>query len=718
MLICNLRNINVLNLKLKTIMKMLKKRSVVPYILNVLGLTVPFYFSSCGNNATFVQDKVSNEYVHTIPGNPYLPLWEHLPDGEPRVFEDPDCPGKYRVYVYGSHDVIYNAYCGLDIRSWSAPVEDLTQWRDEGPVFTFRNGKEWDIMYAPDLVEIVGKDGKKVYYLYPNCRGWLREGMIAKSDRPDGPFVPVNLSEDKIGELKPGSCMGFDPAVYIEYVTDENDPDYEIGFRAYGYWGFQKSHAAQLDQKTMYSVRPGEEVKEFFIPSSDGYGNIRDPKGTKYPQVYEGEDLGAFNFFEASSIRKVGNKYLFIYSGHSGPEYGVPSSNSTLRYVYGDTPLGPWKNGGILVDNRGIVPNKDGSKFDLTSPGHNTHGSIVQINDQWYVFYHRAPRGYGYARQPLVAPITIEYDEKPVAEGGKVIITGYDPYTKDNKLTAKVNSGDEYTGAELTSEGFHIYGLDPYRYYSAGYACYFSDYSGLQDSWDVWDNSMIIANVKHNDIVGFKYFGFAGLDRETKGLLPFEGAKPGNETKLNVFLTPKTDKSFKVNVWLDGPWGNETWKGTKIGEIIVPANSASEITKFQLDVASYVEGSDKKRALYLVAEGDTASALCDYVGIGFSSKDKDIKYPYVPKVSINIDNKPIGLPEIPARADNFNGITDFNTYIVYVGNSSTVPTIDASSECDDVSIDIKQAKSLSEESVVTFTYNGVEKHYIIRFVNK
>ena len=26
----------------------------------------------------------------------YLPLWEHLPDGEPRVFEDPDNPGQYR----------------------------------------------------------------------------------------------------------------------------------------------------------------------------------------------------------------------------------------------------------------------------------------------------------------------------------------------------------------------------------------------------------------------------------------------------------------------------------------------------------------------------------------------------------------------------------------------------------------------------------------------
>ena len=48
--------------------------------------------------------------------NPYLPLWEHLPDGEPRVFEDPDHPGKYRAYIIGSHDVTYTAYCGPDIR--------------------------------------------------------------------------------------------------------------------------------------------------------------------------------------------------------------------------------------------------------------------------------------------------------------------------------------------------------------------------------------------------------------------------------------------------------------------------------------------------------------------------------------------------------------------------------------------------------------------------
>ena len=51
------------------------------------------------------------QFVHRVGGNPYLPLWEHLPDGEPRVFVDPDNPGKYRVYIIGSHDVRFGRYC-------------------------------------------------------------------------------------------------------------------------------------------------------------------------------------------------------------------------------------------------------------------------------------------------------------------------------------------------------------------------------------------------------------------------------------------------------------------------------------------------------------------------------------------------------------------------------------------------------------------------------
>ena len=143
--------------------------------------------------------------------NPYLPLWEHLPDGEPRVFEDPDNPGKLRAYIIGSHDTSYDKYCGLDIRMWSAPVEDLSQWRDEGPLFSHYVNGQWDIMYAPDLVETTDKEtGKKTYWLYPHSRGWRRTAMVCKGDRPNGPFTPVNLNADGTACVE-GSKIDFDP---------------------------------------------------------------------------------------------------------------------------------------------------------------------------------------------------------------------------------------------------------------------------------------------------------------------------------------------------------------------------------------------------------------------------------------------------------------------------------------------------------------------------
>lgn len=658
----------------------------------------------------------SDKYVYRGAGNPYLPLWEHLPDGEPRVFEDPDNPGKFRIYIIGSHDVRFKSYCGPDIRIWSAPVEDLSSWRDEGPVFTYSVNGEWDVMYAPDLVEVRRKDGSKEYYLYPHSRGWNREAMVAKGSRPDGPFTPINLTPDGTKTVA-GSILGFDPAVYIEYVTDPNDPDYEIGFRAYAYWGFQRSLAAQLDQNTMYSLRPGTKIIDYFIPASSRYGVIRDPEGTEYPHVLEGEDIGSFNFFEASSIRKVGNKYVTVFSGYSGPEYGIGSSNSTLRYAYGDTPLGPWKSGGVLVDSRAPVPNHDGSKLETSNSGHNTHGSIELINGQWYVFYHRPPRGFGFARQPMVAPITIDWDEKAVAEGGKVTIRAFDPYAKDCKWTAKDTQGNEYKGAEVTSEGFHIYGLDPYQYYSAGYACYLSDTKLQQDSWDIWDNHMTIANVKNGNIIGYKYFGFGGLDKDKNGLKAFEGTKKGNKTAFNLFLKPKTPESFKVNVWLDGPWANEVWKGQKIGEIVVPANSAQEITKFTIDVSKFVDHLDKKHAIFLVAEGSSSGDLFDLIGLGFSSRKKQIERPVAPSVNIKVDGKAIEVPVTPVRSTNANGIVGYDLYETTVALSSEarVPVVTASADNEKVKIVITQAESTSGSAMVKCDYKGLSKTYKIRF---
>lgn len=688
--------------------------------LVLLLVTSVSLFSVAGTNNPDNQQKNTqsvDKYIHRGTGNPYLPLWEHLPDGEPRVFEDPDNPGKFRAYIIGSHDLRVNSYCGPDIRMWSAPVENLSEWRDEGPIFTYPIEGQWDVMYAPDLVEVKRKNGTKEYYLYPHSRGRNREAMVCKGTRPDGPFKPVNLTEDGTRTI-PGSILGFDPAIYIEYVTDPKDPDFEIGFRAYGFWGFQRSMAAQLDQNTMYSLRPGTEIVNYLLPASARYGVIKDPQGTVYPNVYPDQDLGTFNFFEASSIRKVGNKYITVFSGYSGPEYGVGSSNSTLRYAVADSPLGPWKSGGVLVDSRAPVLNQDGSKIQTTNAGHNTHGSIQQINGQWFVFYHRPPRGFGFARQAMVAPITIQCDEKSVAEGGSAVIRAYDPYSKDQILTVKDNQGIEYKGAEVTSEGFHIYGLDPYQYYSAGYACYLSDTKIQQDSWDIWDNHMPITNMQNGNIVGFKYFGFGGLNQDKNGLKAFEGTKKGSKTAFNLFLTPKTTKTFKVNVWLDGPWDNAIWNGKKIGEIVVPANSKQETTKFTLDVAKFVDNLDKKHAIYLVAEGDGAEDLFDFIGLGFSSAKKQIERPVAPTVSIAVNGKSIEVPATPVRSTNANGIVGYDlyetTYKVPASATGT-QTVSASASDPAVKVVITQAGSTAGTAVVKCDYKGIVKTYKIVF---
>ncbi len=677
----------------------------------------------CGNpiqgevlaNTAVSPSSSGEEYVYHGAGNPYLPLWEHLPDGEPRVFEDPDRPGHYRIYIIGSHDLRYDSYCGPDIRMWSAPVDDLSSWRDEGPIFTYAVDGEWDVMYAPDLVEIRRKDGRKEYYLYPHSRGAGREAMIARGDRPDGPFTPVNLTPDGKRTL-PGSILGFDPSIYVEYVTDPSDPDYEIGFRAYGYWGFQRSMAAQLDQSTMYSVRPGTEVIPYFMPAGLRYGELRQPD-VPYPCIWPGEDLGAFNFFEASSIRRIGNKYVTIYSGYSGPDYGVGSSNSALRYAYSDSPLGPWKSGGVLVDSRAPELNSDGTRIVTTNAGHNTHGSMEQINGQWYVFYHRPPRGFGFARQAMVAPVKVVSDERPVSEGGKVVITGYDPFAPEGRRTVADSQGHEYRGAEVTSEGFHIYGLPPYAYYSAGIACYLSDVRLQQDSWDVWDNGAPVGGMRNGHIVGYKYFGFGGLDAPRNGLKAFEGTAKGNATRFNLFLKPLTDEAFKVSVWLDGPWDNAVWKGTRLGEISVPAGSAQEVTRFSLDVSAAVDGLDGKHAVYLVAEGAGQAPLCDLIGLGFSKKGQTLERPQVPVVQIKADGKDLAMPAIPLRSTSANGLTDCTTYEVRCdvpSSASSMPRLSAVSSDPSVAVSVTQG-SKDKDGMVKCTYRGQTKTYLVRF---
>ena len=658
--------------------------------------------------------------------NPYLPLWEHLPDGEPRVFEDPDNPGKYRAYIIGSHDVTFTAYCGPDIRMWSAPVEDLSQWRDEGPIFSWYVDGQWDTMFAPDLVEVKDKaTGKKTYYLYPHSRGWQRVPMVCKSDRPNGPFTPINLTENG-RKCLPGSLIDFDPSVFIENITNKKDPDYAKGFRAYVFYGFQHSTACELDQNTMYSKREGTELIDPFIPASSADGRLLDKEGSEYKALYQGQNPLDFNFFEASSIRQVGNKYVMVFSGYSGKEYGLGNTNSALRYAFGDSPLGPWRSGGVLVDSRGVVLDEDGSHLITTNAAHNTHGSLQEINGQWYVFYHRPPRGFGFARQAMVAPVKITWDKKPVAKGGIVKITGYDPFVKDNEWTAVAKDGNAYTGAEVTSEGFQIFGLPPYQYYSAGIACFMTGGTNsnewMQDNHDVWNNSMDLAGITNKGIIGFKYFGFGGLGAASKGLKPFAGIQKGDGAMLNLNLTSGGHGAFKIHVLLDDPW-----KGKEIAVFDIPGDAPKAAMMYQTAVPD-VEGLTGKHAIYLVAEGPEVKAperprwggprgpqrpqgLFDLHGIGFSKAGDHFEAPQVPQVTISIDGQALVIPKNPIWFTNLNGYAEANHYQVYGKLCDKNNEIKASSTVPGVKFEI--SKIVEGRATVKATYNGKTKVFLI-----
>ena len=231
--------------------------------------------------------------------NPYLPLGECIPDGEPYVFEDPDNPGSYRVYIYGSLDQTGKMYCGLDQVVWSAPVDSLDNWRYDGVIFESKldaNGKKLfadghgDVLYAPDVAVKSNADGSKTYYLYPNVQG-ERNNLVAKSSRPDGPFTVCNW--DPKDPKKTIGPFAFDPAAFVD---DDG--------RAYGYWGFNQGYACELDTATMATVKPGTQIVKT-LPGKD--------------------TVNQFRFYEASSMRKIKDKYVLAY---------VQGPNGVLLHAY------------------------------------------------------------------------------------------------------------------------------------------------------------------------------------------------------------------------------------------------------------------------------------------------------------------------------------------------------------------------------------------------
>ena len=105
-------------------------------------------------------------------------------------------------------------------------------------------------------------------------------------------------------------------------------------------------------------------------------------------------------FFEASSIRKFNGKYYFIYSP-------LPNVHN-LCYAVSDRPDDGFVYQGVLVSNADIVVG-DERTYALNYVGNN-HGSVAEVNGNYYVFYHRHTNRSGWNRQGCAEPIVMRDD--------------------------------------------------------------------------------------------------------------------------------------------------------------------------------------------------------------------------------------------------------------------------------------------------------------------
>ena len=517
--------------------------------------------------------------------NPYMPAWEFVPDAEPYVFEDPDNPGKYRVYVYGSHDTQGESIpCGFDQVVWSAPVDDLTKWRYDGVAFITGDYDKIANLYAPDVCEIVNADGTKTYYLYPNATSSKQYYRVAKSDRPDGPFKVCEWSSANAVD---NNILASDPAVFVDGDG-----------RVYGYWGSSsKPMWVELDPETMATVKEGC-TPRYNLP---GVYDILDrstmqPRSDYDPTLYnivQDEHVNDWRFFEASSIRKVGNKYVFIFCRYAPDTEQTGGYFSQLAYGYSDSPEGPWTYGGVIVRNAGeTIPNGDGTYAD-TFLKQNTHGSICQIGDDWYVFYHRGHRGI-ISRQAMVEKITVEWDEKSVAEGGEVRI-GF---------------------AEMTSKGFNTEGLDPYKTYSAGIASYLTGNYYFTPNYSRDAEYLPVLKIHNEVIAGYKYFNFSSK------------APEGHYSTLSINITPK-GKAGTIDVYVRPLNGKGTPPVKENGKIVSVGEGSYKIGSFSVTSAmafvpttltidaSAVDSLEGEWGIFLVFNTPSSYELCDLNTIGF-----------------------------------------------------------------------------------------------------
>lgn len=462
--------------------------------------------------------------------NPYLPSWEYIPDGEPYVFND-------RVYVYGSHDRFNgHAYCLNDYVCWSAPVDDLADWRYEGVILKATDVEDNEdrdsCLYAPDVA--VGPDGRYYLYYVDSKRSVV---SVAVCDKPAGKYEFYGYVQYpdgvRLGE-KEGDEPQFDPGVLVE-----GDQVYlYTGFCPIGNQSRSGAMATVLDTD-MITITQDPVIVAPSEPYSKGSG-------------FEGHE-----FFEASSIRKKGNIYYFIYSSILMHE---------LCYATSQYPTKGFEYRGTIVSNSdiGIGSYKPADK--PMAYGGNNHGSIVEINRHWYIFYHRHTNGINYSRQACLEEIFF-LDDGTIPQ---VEITSCGPNGGPLKGFGEYHT---YIACNLFCDEESVY-TD----------CTGSWMNNLfpkitQDGKDGDEEEGFIANMKNSATAGFKYFDCKGIKK----------------IKIKVRGYCKGDFEIKTS-----------WNGPALGKIPVVYSNAWK------EYASDIMIPDGIHALYFTYIGDGSASLASF----------------------------------------------------------------------------------------------------------
>ncbi len=403
--------------------------------------------------------------------NPYLPCWEYIPDGEPYVFGD-------RVYVYGSHDR-FNApiFCVNDYVCWSAPLDDLSAWTCSGVIFSKKqdpmNRLGLRLLFAPDVTQ--GPDGR--YYLY-YAFDFLGVMGVAVCDTPDGQFQFYGHVHDKDGNVwgrRKGDEFPFDPGV----LTDDDGRVYlysgfatKIPFVLSGFHNLKNSGGVVIElEQDMVTIK--EEPKLLFPR-----------KGNHPPEEFAGHE-----FFEASSIRKIDGKYVFVYSS---------SNNHELCYAISDSPTGNFRFGGTLIDQGDLYLHGKTDETHASNYLGNTHGGMVQLNGEWYIFYHRQTNQHSYSRQACAEQLHRTED------GG---------FLQSEVTSCGLNSGALKDLGEYPAYiACNLWGKEGTARYDKKFRKKDHPYF-TQDKKD-GDHSAVqyIANMKDGAVAGFKYFDFQLAD--------------------------------------------------------------------------------------------------------------------------------------------------------------------------------------------------------------